>query len=236
MYRKIDVHERRREKLGTGVFRVLWNPKALDGMGISEIEPINPAYVCVDPSITDIYKIQDAKYIIEVCNKSIYSAKMKYGEIADAIIPNYDPIAKTYLYGEDETNEEEQYLHMFVWTKYLGKNKELKLRLVEMSGDGVILSDTKKKLDEMNEESKVELFPNSDYPYFFTPDMYREGTIWAKASAELAIPISDQIDELDNQILNNARLTGNPIRLVENSSGIDADKLTNEPRISSTYQ
>lgn len=70
----------------------------------------------------------------------------------------------------------------------------------------------------------MELFPNSKYPYFLTPDMYRENTVWAKASAELVLPISDQIDELDDSILRNARLTGNPIPIIETSSGIDAEK------------
>ena len=59
--------------------------------------------------------------------------------------------------------------------------------------------------------------------------MYRENTVWAKASAELVLPISDQIDELDDSILRNARLTGNPIPIIETSSGIDAEKVTNTP-------
>lgn len=255
MYRKIDIHERRREKFGTGIFRVLWDFKELDELGFPVIEPINPAYVFVDPSITDVYKIQEGKYIIEVCNKSIYSAKLKYGDkIADAITPNYDPIMNTFVFDE-EVPDEEQYVHMFIWTRYRDELGNTMLRLVEMSGDGVILSDTKKELKNIKEkkskeyiekqtklieegkkeeaeklkEEEIKLFPNDKFPYFFTPDMYREGSIWGKASAELIIPISDQIDELDNQILNNARLTGNPIRLVSSSSGIDADKITNEP-------
>ena len=131
----------------------------------------------------------------------------------------------------------------------------MKLRLVEMSGDGVILKDTRKKLDEYKkkksddliekqtklleqgkteEASKLkneefELFPNSQYPYFLTPDMYRENTVWGKASAELMLPISDQVDEIDDSIQRNARLTGNPMSLVENSSGIDPEKITNAP-------
>ena len=231
MYRKIDMHERRREKYGTGIFRVLWDFKALDDIGIPEIEAVHPARVFVDPSIIDVYKIQEAKYIIEVCNKSLYSARLKYGDnVADAIIPNLDPISQSF-----KTNyEEEQYLHLFVWSRYKDKKNNLMLRLVEMTGCGVILSDTKKKLKEIvdkeeADDEEIRLFPNDKYPYFFTPDMYRENSIWGKGSAELVIPISDQIDEIDNQILNNARLTGNPIRFVENSSGIDCDKVTNEP-------
>ena len=224
MYRKIEIHERRREMTGTGIFKVVWDFNALDEKGLPDIEPIHPSRLFIDPSITDVYKIQEAKYIIEATAKSIYSAEIEYGkEKANAIIPNLDPIENVIV-----QNEEDQYVHLNVWTRYKDKNDKLKLRLVEMSGDGVILKDTKKELKERNKED-LELFPNTKYPYFLTPDMYRENTIWGKASAELMLPVSDQLDELDDNILRNARLTGNPMALVENSSGIEPDAITNTP-------
>lgn len=250
MYRKIEVHERRREMTGTGIFRVLWDFDKLDGKGLPDIEPVHPAKLFIDPAITDVYNIQEAQYMIEAQNRSIYFAKVEYGEkLADAIIPNLDPVQDIL-----EDNEEDQYVHLMIWTRYK-ENDELKLRLIEMSGDGVILRDTKKKLkdykkkkeDELIEKQtklleegkkeeadklkvdELELFPNSKYPYFLTPDMYRENTVWGKASAELMLPISDQIDEIDDNLLRNARLTGNPIPIIENSSGIDPEKITNTP-------
>lgn len=250
MYRKIEVHERRREMTGTGIFRVIWDFDALRGKGMPDIESVHPSKLFIDPAITDVYKIQEAQYIIEARAKSIYSAKIEYGEkIADAIIPNLDPIQNII-----QDSEEDQYVHLMIWTRYNDDGK-MKLRLVEMSGDGVILKDTRKKLDEYKkkksddliekqtklleqgkteEASKLkneefELFPNSQYPYFLTPDMYRENTVWGKASAELMLPISDQVDEIDDSIQRNARLTGNPMSLVENSSGIDPQKITNAP-------
>jgi len=252
MYRKIEVHERRREMTGTGIFRVLWDFDKLDGKGIADIEPIHPSKLFIDPAITDVYDIQEAQYIIEAKAKSIYSAKIEYGDkIADCIIPNLDPIENVLI----DNSEEEQYVHLLIWTRYKEDGK-LKLRLVEMSGDGVILKDTKKALNEDKkkkterfiekqtklleegkekeaEELKVDeeliLFPNAKYPYFLTPDMYRENTVWGKASAELMLPISDQIDEIDDSILRNARLTGNPMGVVANSSGIDPEKIVNVP-------
>lgn len=228
MYRKIEVHERRREMTGTGIFKVVWDFDKLDGQGLPDIEPIHPSRLFIDPAITDVYNIQNAQYIIEASNRSIYSASLEYGkDIADAIMPNLDPVSNVIV-----NNEEEQYVHLQIWTKYKeSKDSEVQLRLIEMSGCGVILNDTKKKLKERKNKQKddLKLFPNSNYPYFLTPDMYRENTIWGKASAELILPISDQIDELDDNILRNARLTGNPIALISNNSGIDVDKITNEP-------
>lgn len=250
MYRKIEVHERRREMTGTGILRVLWNFDALDGKGMPDIEVIHPSKLFIDPAITDVYDIQEAQYIIEAKAKSLYSAYMNYGEeIADAIIANLDPVENII-----QNNEEDQYVHLMIWTRYK-EDGEIKLRLVEMSGDGVILSDTKKKLKERKKKKEkdieaekeklikegkkdeadklkyeeLQLFPNAKYPYFLTPDMYRENTVWGKASAELLLPISDQIDEIDYNILKNADLTGNPMGLLANNSGIDPEKVTNTP-------
>lgn len=244
MYRKIEVHERRREMFGTGIFRVLWDFDKLDEKGMPDIEPIHPDRIVVDPAITDVYDIQEAQYIIEAKSKSLYSAYAEYGdEIGDAIIPNYDPVQNLI-----QENDEDQYVHMMVWTRYK-ENGKRKLRLVEMSGDGVLLRDTKKEIQKYNKEKEkeheeklftegiksnkkdkeeLELFPNDKFPYFFTPDMHRENTIWGKGSAELILPISDQLDEIDDSTLRNARLTGNPMGLVSNSSGIDPAKITNE--------
>lgn len=241
MYRKIEVHERRREMFGTGIFRVLWDFDKLDGKGMPVITPIHPNRLIVDPAITDIYDCQEAQYMIEAKSKSIYSARVEYGdEKADAIIPNLDPVQHII-----QENDEDQYVHLMVWTRYKEKGKR-KMRLVEMSGDGVILRDTKKELQEYNkrmeeedeqdflegrkkkkEYKETELFPNDSFPYFFTPDMHRENTIWGKASAELILPISDQIDEIDDSVLRNSRMTGNPMGLVSNNSGIDPASVTN---------
>ncbi len=233
MYRKIEVHERRRELFGTGIFRVLWNFDKLNGKGLPDIEPIHPNKLFVDPAITDVYDIQEAQYIIEAKAKSIYSASIEYGEEkADAILPNLDPVQNLIV-----NNEEDQYIHLMIWTRYK-EDGEQKLRLVEMSGDGVILRDTKEAVEEYNKkheqdseqkDKKLKLFPNAQFPYFLTPDMHRENTIWGKASAELILPISDQIDEIDDNTLRNARLTGNPMALVGTSSGIDPDMITNAP-------
>ncbi len=242
MFRKIEVHERRRDMFGTGIFRVLWDFDKLDGKGLPIIKPIHPSKIFVDPAITDVYDIQEGQYIIESQNKSIFSAKCEFGDdLADAIIPNLDPIGDILV-----ENEEDQYVHLMVWTKYKDDG-ELKLRLVEMSGDGVILRDTKKALYEHNRKMELEdeqeifegkkkekrkplqLFPNDKFPYFFTPDMYRENTIWGKGTAELILGLSDQIDDLDDTLLRNARLTGNPMGIISNSSGIDPSKITNSP-------
>ena len=53
--------------------------------------------------------------------------------------------------------------------------------------------------------------------------------MWGKGTAELILGISDQIDDLDDNLLRNGRLTGNPMFIVANNSGVDVSKITNEP-------
>ncbi|MBO9597122.1 MAG: hypothetical protein J7559_04765, partial [Cohnella sp.] len=275
--RKIDVHERRRKKFGVGVLRVLFNPDVLDGLGLPMIEPVNPAYVFPDPVVSDIYRIQEGRFMIETINRSITSAEELFGEeLAEAITPGYFPMQYEDMFGEFDSWPGgevalDHYLHMLVWThawvpdedaeqeqmleemeanpvtdddveaedsgsaadagvdgqssSYAppksGKPMKKIIRLIEMSACGVILRDTLA-------DGVVICENDNRYPYFFTPDMYREGTVWAKSTAELLIPVQDRIDDLDDQIRYNARMTGNPQRIVDVNSGIDPDKLTNE--------
>ncbi len=212
MMRKIDIHERRREKYGSGVLRVTFDPSALCGEGLPRIECVSNGAMYIDPCITDPYKINDAKFVIEKVKKSVYWAREQYGaEVADKIKPNFDP---AYDSGDEvfQDGENDWYCHLLVWTREGGA-----LRLVEMSGCGVILSD-----------SGEGFYSAGTYPYFFTPLYFRENSIWGKGDVELLIPVQDIINDLDDQIRINARLTGNPQRLIETGSGIDLDALTNE--------
>lgn len=224
MKRKLDVHERRRKKFGTGVFRVLFDPDAMDGFGLPDIQPRNIAYVFTDPAITDIYEIQKGRFIVETMRRSIDWALdcEKYDEDrVKAISPGYDPIEEEAIFGEDEGETDsisrDTYLHVWVWTKKKGK-----VRLVEMSGCGVILWDSNKDYEG------DDFLPTGKYPYFFTPDFFREGTIHGKSTAELLVNTQNLIDDLDDQIRMNARLTGNPQKLIDVGTGIDVDKWTNE--------
>lgn len=273
MRRKIDVHERRRKKFGTGVFRVIFDHEALGGFGLPRIEPVNPGDVFLDPTVKDIYKIQEGRYIIERIPRSIESARELYGDDwADAIQPGYYPNEVDGAGFGDDTAEpfaaadaDGQYMHWLVWThawvddedaieqeaseddfavaaamqdggvdadessddpqperpaQYRDKKKVL--RLIEMSACGLIFRDTLSDGVPICED-------DNRFPYFLTPDMFREGTAWGKATAELLIPEQDAINDVEDAIRINARLTGNPQRVLDTNSGIDPDKLTNEP-------
>ena len=136
MHSVIERHERSREKYGSGILRVIYDPDKLSGVGLPIIESVPIQNICIDPCITDAEKIEEAEFIIEKVVKSIFWAKENYGdEIAAQIDENF------FLFGEGDVFDEEsadgknaKYLHLLVWTIEEGE-----LRLVEMSGCGVIL-------------------------------------------------------------------------------------------------
>lgn len=208
----IERHERRREKYGTGILRVTFDIEALGGAGLPVIEAVENDHIYIDPCISDSLKLQEAEFIIETVVKSIYWAKQTYGDdVANMIDENFFP----YKEVDKVDGENPKYLHMLVWTRDGGN-----LRLVEMSADGTILSDSK--------ENAESFYAIGKYPYFITPLYTRDGTIWGKGDVELLIDSQDLINDLDDQIRLNARLTANPQRLIETGSGIDLDALTNE--------
>ncbi len=220
--KKIEKHERKKCKFGTGILRVMYNKCLIDKIGCPEIKVCNPAYVYPDPNITNIEDLQEAEFIIETLPKSLYWAEEKFGkERAWAIAPGYNPIDSTFVFRENhEANYDvagDHYLHILYWCK----TKSGKLRLIQMSGCGIVLSDTE-------EDKEYNYFTDDGrYPYFFTVDMEREGTIWGKSICSLLFSLQDEIDDYTNMIRRNARLIGNPIKVVSVQSGIEIDKLDN---------
>lgn len=222
--KKIERHERRKCKFGTGILRVMYN-KSLnpyDKIGCPEIKVCNPAYIFPDPNIVNLDDLQEAQFIIETMPKSIWWAEKKFGkERAWAIAPGYNPTDSTFVFREDqEPNYDvngDHYLHILYWCK----TESGKLRLIQMSGCGIILSDTE------NDPEYNYFTDDGRYPYFFTVDMEREGTIWGKSICSLLFSLQDEIDDYTDMIRRNARLCGNPIKLVSTNSGLEIDKLDN---------
>ncbi len=228
---KQDEVIRRFLKFGNGIIRVLFNPKFLDGFGIPEYDSCHPAYVFFDPNIVSPRKIQEGRFVIETVTKSTHWAERVFGERAKAIEPGYNPIEDAQMYGEDEGNamDSHMYIHMFVFER-----TEKGIRFMEQSACGVILYDSDKWEDYTDVRPVKPYFPKSlmtgeeMFPYFIKGDYPREGTIWSKSDTELLFEIQDQINDYDDQTRSNARITGNPQKWVDISSGIDPEMWTNE--------
>lgn len=220
----MDVDARRLLKYGTSILNVLYDPDWGNKFGLPIIKSCNPSYIFPDPNIVDIYSTQEGKFLIETVTKSIHWASMTFGEEkASLIVPGFDPYHGSTFYDENEYNSSEiqrmHYVHLLVWEKYKDDDsKKIKLRLIMMSGDGIEL---------YNSEEKNYEFCSNSFPYFFTPCYFREGTVWGKGDAENLLDQQEQINDLDDQLLMNARLTGNPQKWFDPSLVPDGEMWSN---------
>lgn len=214
---------------GHGWIQVLFNPKMLEGKGCPEIEYVSSNEIFPDPAISKVDDINKGRFFIRAYPSTIKEAERQFGmEKASAIYPGYAPYRdvniSSALKGTIDTTAE-NYLHILYWTYYEDNGKQ-KLRLIQCSGCGVILKDS---LD-FEKDKGIAVFPTTDeprYPYWLCSDMERENSIWGKSNASLLYPLQDVSDEIDNAILANARLTGNPQRLILSNSGIDPEQIDN---------
>ena len=224
---KMQRITRRFKKFGHGWIRVLYNPDLLEGIGCPDMQSISSADIYPDPAIINADDINKGRFFIEAFPATIKWAEDTFGmEKASAIYPDYRPYSQQLVFGEDIDTSGERYLHILYWTKYKDKGGKTRLRLIQCSGCGVILKDSK----NFEKEKGIAVFPDTRevrYPYWETVDMERENSIWAKSNASLLYPLQDMSDEIDNSIVANARLNGNPQKVVTTSSGIDPEKIDN---------
>lgn len=227
---KMQKITRRFKKFGHTWIRALFNPDLLEGLGCPEIKSVSSADIYPDPAIINAEDVNKGRFFIEAFPATIHWAEQTFGmEKASAIYPDYRPYSATKLnkmFSDDIDTSGERYLHILYWCKYRDKNGKEKLRLIQSSGCGVILKDSMK----FENEKGIAVFPTTRevrYPYWEVFDMERENSIWGKSNASLLYPLQDVADELDNAILANARLTGNPKKLVTTASGIDPEKIDN---------
>ena len=208
---------RRLKKDAIAACSVFWDKKALKGKGIPRIKNWSARYVYFDPIITDPQDFQDSRFVIIAARKSLSWALNEFGEEkAAAITPGYHSVAGQWDFGNTETwdeyeTENNSYYHLYIMTK---RNSE-KVRLIQMSADGVVL----------REDTLID----DTYPVFFCEQAHVEGHMYGMSSTELLLPLQDQINMLDDAVMTNALLTGMPQKVVTHGSGINMEEWTNEP-------
>lgn len=216
---------RRLKKEGITANTVFWDSKCLDGKGMPKFRNWNIRYVYFDPAIVDPQDFQDSRYVILQTSKTLEWAHETFGEEkAAAITPGYHTVESQWDLGSsgewtDYERETTSYLHLYVLTKRNSKSGNV--RMIQMSADGVVL-DEKTLIDDT-------------YPVFFCEQMRCEQHMYGMSTAYLLLSPQDAINDLGDQIRMNARMCGNPQRLVDSSSGIDTDSLTNESGLVITF-
>lgn len=210
---------------GTAVWFVQWDGKQGEYGEIS-IKPVDPFNLFPDPLAEDV---DSAEYLIYATYKNANQLKQQFPDKASAI--EGSRISMSELVSDRDSNdnsEENQVLVVEMWCrdwvtmdKDVEGNDKLKYpkgRVITCLPElGILLSDKKNPYNDGR--FPFILMKNYDIPFEF----------WGVGEVEQILSPQSYINDLTNQIIDNAKLTANMQWIVDKNCGIGKGKLTNRP-------
>ena len=210
---------------GTAVWFVQWDGSSSE-YGDIRIKPIDPFNIFPDP-LAD--SVETAEFIIYATYQNANQLKQKFPEKASAIEGSRISMSELVANrDENDTKEENQVLIIEMWCrdwvtmdKDVEGNKKLRYpggRVITCLPElGIILSD--KKNPYKDGKFPFVLMKNYDVPFEF----------WGSGEVEQILSPQEYINDLTNQIVDNAKNTANMQWIIDKNSGISKGKLTNRP-------
>ena len=210
---------------GTAVWFVQWNGK--DGeYGNINVRPVDPFNIFPDPLAEDV---DSAEFIIYATYKNANQIKQQFPKKASAI--EGSRISMSELVNnrdESDSQEENQVLILEMWCRdwtTMDENEDGEQTLKYPKGRvitclpelGILLDD--KKNPYKDGKFPFVLMKNYDVPFKF----------WGTGEVEQILSPQMYINELTNQIIDNAKNTANMQWIIDKNSGIGQGKLTNRP-------
>lgn len=213
---------------GTCVWFMPWD--ARDGEGQIKCKPVNPFNIFPDPLAEDV---DSAEYIIYATYKHANQLKKLFPDKADAFVGS--SINHSELVAERDkyaigSNEQILTLEMWFrdWTTMEevedesgNKKKKQKYpngRVITACPDiGVVLAD------------KPNPYKDGKFPFLIMKDYTKPFEFWGRGEVEQILSPQMYMNELTNQIIDNAKNTANMPWIIDKNCGITPGKLTNRP-------
>ncbi len=219
-------------QLGTAVFFIPWDANAgKDG----EVRCIlvNPFNIFPDPMATCV---DDAEYIIYATYKHVNQLKKLFPKHAEKL--EGGDVKHKELVGDIEATKtavDTQVLVLETWCR-----DYTYIDVEERDENGVI---TKKKVRQFPNgrvittapelgivlDDKKNPYKDGKFPFVIMKDHDIPFQFWGKGEIENILSPQEYIDELTNQIIDNAKTTANMQWIIDNNAGIGVGKLTNRP-------
>ena len=210
---------------GNAVWFIQWDGK--DGeYGNISIKPVDPFNIFPDPLAESI---DNSEYLVYATYRNANQIKQQFPEKASAI--EGSRITMSELVAERDNNDTQdanQVLILEMWCRdwtTMDESVEGKKQLKYPKGRvitclpelGILLSD--KKNPYKDGKFPFVLMKNYDIPFEF----------WGVGEVEQIMSPQHYINELTNQIIDNAKNTANMQWIIDKNSGIGQGKLTNRP-------
>jgi hypothetical protein len=208
---KVNISERDRLELGTNIIKVWFDEKELDGRGLPLFESVSPPNFYIDPKVQQTYHLQKAEFIIHATPRPLswFRENFELGKYVqrEVSVP-YNP---QQIWTDDRTDE----VHVATSQKALllecyMRDEDGEVYCLHVAND-IVLADSR--------DTKGKLQRRNQYPFVMINCYPRRGTAWGMGDIELLIPTQDLINELDDQIRMNARVSANPQIVVGMGAG-----------------
>ena len=221
---KMNVAEHDRLELGTTIIKVWFDDDELDGRGLPKFDPVSPANFFPDPKIARSDLLQDGEFVIHAVPRPLSWIRKKFEKwgkyVRREVTVPYDP-ESTFTDAQSDEVSPETSQRALVLECYM-KDEDGELYCVHVANN-IVLEDSREKNVKVQRRNK--------YPFVMIPCYLKRGTAWGYGDVELLMPTQDLINELDDQIRMNSRLSGNPQIVVGQGAGkrFDFRKWTNKP-------
>lgn len=210
---------------GTAVWFVQWNGKEGE-YGEINIKPVDPFNIFPDPLAENV---DNCEFLVYATYRNANQIKQQFPDKASAIEGSRITMSELVSNrDENDSQEQNQVLILEMWCRDWTTMDELedgkkqlrypKGRVITCLPDlGIVLSDKKNPYNDG--KFPFVLQKNYDIPFKF----------WGVGEVEQILSPQSYINELTNQIIDNAKSTGNAQWIIDKNSGIGQGKLTNRP-------
>ena len=189
---------------------------------------VNPFNLFPDPLATSV---EDAEYIIYATYKHKNILKQLYSEKADAIIGADIQYSELVNNRNEGASIKDQVLVLEVWTRDYttidaeeedGTTKKTSKyplgRVITIAPDlGIVLED------------KPNPYQTGRFPFFVFKDIEVPFQFWGEGEVKWLLSPQQAINDLSNQIIDNAKHTANMQWVIDKNAGIPQGQLTNRP-------
>ena len=221
-------------QIGNIILGCLWDGNSNKGIGDVKTAIINPFNMFVDPSATNF---EDAEYAIYATYKSDSLLKKSFPDKASLLEGSDVKYRELVANRELEATYDNQILVLEAWvrdytmTEYEEETKEKdgeKVKKTKMKYPrgrvitccpelGILLSD------------KQNPYKDGKFPFVIIKDYDIPFQFWGEGEIHWLLSPQKQINDLNNQVIDNAKLTANQIWVIDKNAGIGKGNLSNRP-------